>query len=233
MMYSLYSAFMQLTNERKTYIYRLLDPRDRQVKYIGKTVNLAWRGKSHRSPYGESHCARWLRCLRKLGLHAEMEIIETVEAGGDWAARERHWIAYYRSQGVDLCNMSAGGEGVEGPRGFSEATREKLRQRFKGRPISEEQKARISATLLGHKQPESQVQKRANTIRERRAAKGTPLYSSAEAKRARRRAAGHPEKFSSAWKAKIAETLRNRFAMLPPEEQERMREQGRNARRAD
>lgn len=157
---------MLLGMNRKTYIYRLIDPRDGSVKYVGKTVNLKWRGKCHRSPQGESHCARWLKCLRAKGLHAVMEVIETVEAGGDWAQRERFWISYYKNTGEKLCNMSAGGEGWFGHR-LSEEAKEKLRQRFKGRPIPAEQRAQISKTLTGKKQSPETIAKRDATIRER------------------------------------------------------------------
>lgn len=219
--------------DRKTYIYRLLDPRDLSVKYIGKTVNLVWRGKCHRSPQGESHCARWLKCLRRENLHAILEVVETVEAGDDWAARERYWIAYYKEQGANLCNMSAGGESWFGPR-LSTETKERLRQRFLGRPIPPEQRAQISHSLAGKKQSPETVAKRLATINEHRAAQGKPLLRlGAESKlylrkrQRERKASGRVRKFSPEWKAKIAEGMKRYHANAPESYKQTIRENGR------
>jgi len=200
------------------------------VKYVGKTINVRLRVKSHRSWQGKFRLGRWLRCLKQVGLRPEFHIVEEVEGDG-WAERERYWIMYYKEQGADLCNLSNGGEGLVG-RKLDQEVVERLRKMFTGRPIPPEQRAQISASLTGKKQSPETIAKRIATIRSNpnsrcfikgNGRKFQPSYVN--------RKEGHPEKFSPEWRAKIAATLRARFASLPPDEQELIREQGRKAKR--
>lgn len=225
--------------EHITYIYILKDPRDPAVKYVGKTIHRISRAKSHRSPNGESHCARWLKRLRSHGLQAIFEVIEAVPCGGDWASRERFWIADYKLRGAELCNMSAGGEGTFGPRLSAEA-KERLRQRFLGRPIPPEQRALISKSLTGKKQSPETVAKRKSTIVAKFGRQG--CFSDAHRKavseglkgrimspetREKLRQANLGKKYSAETIAKrltgdvrkrIAESMRKHHAMMTPEE---------------
>ena len=91
-----------------TRIYALDDATGR-TRYIGKTVRtLKERFGQHKRAARTSNLpvGRWLR--KNPG--ATIRLIEIVEAGGDWAARERFWI----DRGKDLLNLTKGGEGLAG-----------------------------------------------------------------------------------------------------------------------
>jgi hypothetical protein len=79
-------------------IYRLLDPRNSEVRYIGVTkFTLEHRLNRH---IGESlegvktHKCRWISKLLRSGLTPIAELIEIV-AEDVWSERERFWITYY------------------------------------------------------------------------------------------------------------------------------------------
>lgn len=96
-------------------IYILIDPRTNEVRYVGVTVgSLATRLNVHlqeaRNPAKASHKINWIRSLLKKDLRP---LIEELEVTPD-RSREIHWIAFYRSRGVRLTNMTDGGEGTPG-----------------------------------------------------------------------------------------------------------------------
>src|SRR6266404_62520 len=94
-------------------IYILIDPRDDLIRYVGGTCRTAeWRFKKHlMATNAQTNCGKWIRELRSVGLKPIMQIIETVY-DGLWRARERFWIANYRTvYGADLINQHAGGNG--------------------------------------------------------------------------------------------------------------------------
>lgn len=75
-------------------IYFLLDA-DAVVRYIGRTVDVVDRERSHR--------------LRRPWVH-EMRVIEWA-SDKLWSERERHWIAHGRANGWPLENIARGGQG--------------------------------------------------------------------------------------------------------------------------
>jgi hypothetical protein len=97
-----------------TRIYALRDPRNGQVRYVGKTHrSLASRLADHvlkagKPQYQTRHSVRWIAGLVRLGLRPTIELLE--EIGGGWAEREVFWIAWFRNNGADLTNHSSGGE---------------------------------------------------------------------------------------------------------------------------
>ena len=102
-----------------TLIYALLDSRNGELRYVGKTAkSLQWRvahhlrqarrmGRKHRS-------VNWLRGLIKEGIRPQVIELERVESGEDWEEAERFWIEYMRFLGAKLLNMTLGGEGAVG-----------------------------------------------------------------------------------------------------------------------
>jgi len=98
-----------------TWIYGLVDPRDGQVRYIGKTgCRLSLRLSRHIAAAkheADNFCHRvnWIRELLGLGLLPEIRGLERNPA--DWAEAEVRWIQHGRSQGWDLTNGTLGGEG--------------------------------------------------------------------------------------------------------------------------
>jgi hypothetical protein len=215
----------------KAFIYVLRHPETHQIHYVGKTNILRLRRKTHEQSKNTTRVSQWVQSLRAAGLRPEIEAIEEVPQGVAWQERERYWIAYYRTLGCDLLNTAAGGGGGL-THGFSNATRERLRQAFKGRPMAQEQRAQISKALTGKKQSAETVAKRRATISANRAAKGLQPWNygrdkevaNARARELRRRkrdpkmlVMGSPE-----WKEKIRQTLLKRNAAMTPEERKRI-----------
>lgn len=92
-------------------IYRLSDPRDGQVRYIGKSADLSRRMKEHlnRGSGGNRHKVEWIAGLRAEGLEPTVDVIETV-LEDEAQERERFWIAHYRESGAVLLNAADGGD---------------------------------------------------------------------------------------------------------------------------
>ena len=71
----------------KIFIYVLTDPRDGAVKYVGKTINLKSRMKSHQSGIGKFRLGAWLGRLKEKGLCCQYRVLEEHEGEG-WELRE-------------------------------------------------------------------------------------------------------------------------------------------------
>jgi predicted GIY-YIG superfamily endonuclease len=80
-------------------IYKLIDPRTNQVKYVGRTKNPTTRLSSH---INGGHLG-WVRELKGLGFTPIMECIEWVEED-DASDREMFWINSLRTGGCNLVN---------------------------------------------------------------------------------------------------------------------------------
>ncbi len=129
-------------DDRPTYIYVLIDPRDGESRYVGKTVlKLQYRLTSHLRTKENNYRGYWIQSLIQQGIEPVIKLIETVPVGGDWAEREKYWIAYYRSIGANLTNATDGGEGVTGLRHTNES------------------RAKISRAELGRKQSPESIEK--------------------------------------------------------------------------
>lgn len=103
---------------KSTSIYGLIDPRNNQLRYVGKTVKpVDERFRNHLSFARRSarqRVSRWIRGLLLCDKIPEYFVIEVIPAGGDWQEAERHWISYFRSIGCRLTNLTDGGEGASG-----------------------------------------------------------------------------------------------------------------------
>lgn len=99
---------------RPVSIYRLVDPRDRRPRYVGKTENTLYRrlaGHLKQARDGIGPCRGWIGELLALGMRPSIELIETVPPGSAWPAREKYWILEYRRGCPDLLNVGPGGGG--------------------------------------------------------------------------------------------------------------------------
>lgn len=98
-----------------TYIYALLCPESRAVRYIGKTKNVKTRLYFHiwkaKTSHLHNHCSNWIRSLLSRGLEPEMIVVSTVPVDEDWQSAEQAAIIEYRARGCDLTNGTAGGDG--------------------------------------------------------------------------------------------------------------------------
>lgn len=115
-------------------IYKLIDPRDGSVQYIGKTrKSLQKRLKEHlwEAQSGkQNHKCKWIRKVLSDELFPSIEFIEEV-AWNNGAEREIYWIAQYKRE--NLVNGTDGGEGTIGLI-VSEETRKKQSLARIGKP---------------------------------------------------------------------------------------------------
>jgi hypothetical protein len=99
------------------HIYALKDPRSGEYRYVGKTSkSLEDRLRYHiRDAQRRRHSLRrftWILGLLDEGLSPEISLLETVSI--DWQAAEKRWIRQLRSEGCNLLNSTAGGDGCDG-----------------------------------------------------------------------------------------------------------------------
>jgi hypothetical protein len=104
--------------ERHVWIYALCDPHTDEPRYVGKTVSSPLtRIREHKALAKRSRrlpVQRWLNAMAGVRLAgAYMRILEVADTQ-TWASRERHWIAYGRTAGWNLFNITDGGEGLHG-----------------------------------------------------------------------------------------------------------------------
>ncbi len=126
------------------YIYALIDPRDNQIKYVGKTKNTKRRLYEHLCEIKSKRNNKkvnWLKCLNKLDLLPELFILDEVREQ-EWQFWEQYWISQCKNWGFKLKSQSKGGEG---PADFIAW--------------------KISKSLTGHKQSNETIQKRQNKLK--------------------------------------------------------------------
>ncbi len=82
------------------YIYGLIDPRNGELRYVGKTNNLSVRFKRH--CYATSlgtHKSSWIKSLKRLNLEPQLLVLEEYSQESASLSAEQELIAYYRSIG--------------------------------------------------------------------------------------------------------------------------------------
>lgn len=144
-------------------IYALLDPRDNQIRYIGKTKDLDKRIVEHLKLKEKTYKNNWLKSIIALGLKPKTKILEIVD-DDVWQEREKYFIKYHKDLGCRLTNMTEGGEGVEqtdiirqkisiANKGRKPSLKaiEKSREAHLGKKLSEAHKLKISKKLKGIK----------------------------------------------------------------------------------
>lgn len=113
----------------KVTIYGLVDPRDNQVRYIGKTVHLEIRLAEHikdAKKEVKTYKHDWIRSLLKIDLVPSVVILDIADSG-EWQEAEKKVIAHYLKLGARLTNLTDGGDGLEGYN-HSEETKNKIGQ---------------------------------------------------------------------------------------------------------
>jgi group I intron endonuclease len=94
-----------------TKIYKLIDPRNNLVMYVGKTC-MALKKRMYTHYYvardGKTDKDYWIKELQILGYNPIIELIEEVD-NSIWQEKERYWIAYYKSINPDILNICIGG----------------------------------------------------------------------------------------------------------------------------
>jgi hypothetical protein len=97
--------------QRVKFIYGLVDPRDRRVRYVGQTNDVEERLRCHTkyasaiSREGQKAKGRWTQALLAEGLRPQIVVLEVVPfAVADTA--ERRWIAFGAKLGWYLFNVT-------------------------------------------------------------------------------------------------------------------------------
>lgn len=145
-------------------IYCLIDPRTKEIRYVGKTVNLPRRLRVHLRDPARNHRVNWIRSLVAEGMKPVAEVLEKC-SGVTWQESERFWISYLRFLGARLTNAIDGGNGGNPTPETREklrqaklgkkmplAVRENMRRAFKGnpkKPFSPERRLQQSLRLKG------------------------------------------------------------------------------------
>jgi len=95
-----------------TFIYALICPKTKHIKYIGKSDEVKRRLRQHiyQSKYSSSNKNIWIKNLLKENYKPEIEIIDEV-LFDDWGYWENFWIKYYKFLGFNLTNEMDGGHG--------------------------------------------------------------------------------------------------------------------------
>lgn len=96
------------------FIYQLIDPRTREVFYIGQTKSPRRRFNELCSSRDTTNCTRWVCSILNAGLKPDMRIVEGVPTNGDYNMVEIEWIYLGRAEGWPLTNISDGGPGSWG-----------------------------------------------------------------------------------------------------------------------
>lgn len=149
-------------------IYILLDPLTGEIRYVGFTSGtmkdrLTQHTKEKRGKYNHRIC--WIQSLLRNGSMPVMQQLQEVH-DSEWRSAERYWIAYFRSIGCPLTNLTDGGDGTIGynhseeskakmsasrlGKTASKECREKMSASRKGKVKSEETRSKIRAANTGH-----------------------------------------------------------------------------------
>jgi hypothetical protein len=124
-----------MKRETKTYIYVLKCPKTLLVKYVGKTIDIKNRLRSHLKEKNKTLKCKWIIGLKKQNLLPIFEVIEEIEPFGDWEIREKYHIAYYKSIGQAFCNLTLGGEGGSSfGKNLSQSHKDSISKSNKGMP---------------------------------------------------------------------------------------------------
>lgn len=93
-----------------TFIYALIDPRNGNIRYIGKANNPRTRFNSHVFDLAKTKKTNWIKSLVKIGLKPELLVIDEVLIS-EWIFWEMHYISLFKFYGFKLTNLTDGGEG--------------------------------------------------------------------------------------------------------------------------
>lgn len=126
---------------RKGFIYTLVDPVTHEVRYVGQTWQPARRKNQHQSVSNNLSGRRvnhWILSLLQDGLKP---IFVKVEETENLDEREMFWVAEHRRRGARLLNMNNGGAH---PLQFAASPRANI----KGRDMRALQRVRISMAQI-------------------------------------------------------------------------------------
>jgi len=128
------------------YVY-FIEHKTARKGYIGWTGNLKKRWADHRGKVRAGRASHFYNALRKHGLDAfDWHVVEWYDTAVEAMEAEKFWIARLREFEIELYNESDGGEGTVG-RSISDETKAKLSASLRGRPhgpFSEDTRTKMS-----------------------------------------------------------------------------------------
>lgn len=125
------------------YIYALLDPNTKGIRYIGKSIDYLERYKEHLLPSNlkkPTHKVLWIKSLLNQNLKPDVIIIDTAASHEEANEKEISFIAHYKNLGIKLTNATLGGDGKFGV-AIPEETKLKISQSMKGKNTKPEIKS--------------------------------------------------------------------------------------------
>jgi predicted DNA-binding protein YlxM (UPF0122 family) len=130
------------------FIYGLFDPRNGELRYVGKTNNMRARFRGHRYEIkrSNSHKSNWVKSLKEQNLEPKIEELDNVP-DSEWQFWEQWYIAYFRGMGCNLTNISDGGDNP--PINKDKHRTDKIKGWNKGMKWSQESKRRMSQARIG------------------------------------------------------------------------------------
>jgi hypothetical protein len=126
----------------KNYIYCLSHPITEETVYIGKTKDTIKRYKDHcrkEKNFHKTNLSKWKNEIFLQGLKPVLTILYECDEQIDYW--EKFYILLFKSWGINLLNMTEGGDGLQNP---SEETRRKIGEKSKGRIPSIETRKKLS-----------------------------------------------------------------------------------------
>lgn len=136
-------------NTTSFIIYGLFDPRDGEIRYVGKSETGTDRFKGHLRPSAlkpKTRRTSWIKSVLAAGERPIGSVIQSLSTRQGLAEAEVYWIAFFKAEGCRLTNGTAGGEGVVDP---SPEVRAKLSAASRGRRCTPEQLERLSIAHRG------------------------------------------------------------------------------------
>lgn len=129
-------------------VYGLFEPETDTCRYVGFSEDPKDRLKGHLEDCEHERSAKsaWIRELKSRGQTPKLVILES-NITENWEEREKVWIAFMKSIGEPLLNSSDGGLGVVNPPATTRALFSESGKKHKGRPMSDEQKKKLSVTM--------------------------------------------------------------------------------------
>jgi hypothetical protein len=131
-------------------IYGLTDPRDGQVRYIGKSASGLRRPRRHvqQAEAERTYKANWIRGLLAQGQQPGIVVLAEATHKKELGELERQAITAYRQRGAPLTNLTDGGDGCVG-RVVEPQTRERIAAALRGRRRSEDLRQKLIAATGG------------------------------------------------------------------------------------
>lgn len=125
-------------NISKYLVYCLVDPRNGEVRYIGKSSSHMNRPNHHFVPsvLGKSRLPvhNWIRKMVRLNLKPTIEILEDTDKE-NLSSIEMYYISISKKEGHRLLNLTEGGDGPSN-RNMSQKTKDKISKSNKGKKPS-------------------------------------------------------------------------------------------------